>query len=80
MQNIDTRARLQSVMSDKYISGADLPDIIDAYNQAMSVNPRFGEAELVAYMRQALATNNAMPLDLLVRASKSHTSGVGESA
>jgi len=49
--------------------------VVDSYNRAMSVNPRFGEAELTSYIRSDLATEGGVPLDLQLRATKSHFSG-----
>ncbi len=55
-------------MEDEYIGGHSIPEVIEAYNAAMSVNPNFGRAELVSYIRQHLATQGAVPLDLQLRA------------
>lgn len=68
MANTDTRARIEGLMEDDFIGGHSLPEVVEAYNAAMSVNPNFGQAELVSYMRQHLATEGAVPLDLQIRA------------
>jgi len=72
LANVDARSKLEGLMQDHYISGHPLPEVIDAYNAAMSVNPQFGQAELTSYMRQHLASKGAVPLDLQVRASGGH--------
>lgn len=66
--NIGSRAHLESLMRDDYVGGHELPEVIEAYNQAMSVNPTFSRAELISYVRQHLATKGAVPLDLQLRA------------
>jgi hypothetical protein len=76
LANVDARGRLETLMQDNYISGHPLPEVIDAYNAAMSVNPQFGQAELTSYMRQHLASKGAVPLDLQVRASGGHRTHV----
>lgn len=76
LANVDARGRLETLMQDNYISGHPLPEVIDAYNAAMSVNPQFGQAELTSYMRQHLASKGAIPLDLQVRASGGHRTHV----
>jgi hypothetical protein len=60
--------RLKRLMQDKYIGGHSLPDVVDAYNAALAVNPNFGDAELVSYVRQHLGTKGGVPLDLQIRA------------
>jgi hypothetical protein len=76
LANVDARGKLETLMQDHYISGHPLPEVIDAYNAAMSVNPQFGQAELTSYMRQHLASKGAVPLDLQVRASGGHRTHV----
>jgi hypothetical protein len=66
--NIDARGQIEGLMKDDYIGGHELPEVIEAYNAAMSVNPNFGRAELVSYIRQHLATKGGVPLDLQIRA------------
>lgn len=68
MRNTDTRHTLEGLMEDDFIGGHSVPEVVDAYNDAMSVNPNFGHAELVSYMRQHLATGGGVPLDLQIRA------------
>ena len=68
IKNLEARARLENLMGDEYVGTHELPEVIDAYNAAMSVNPHFGDAELVSYVRQHLATKGAVPLDMQIRA------------
>jgi len=68
MRNIDARSSIENLMQDDYISGHSTPEVIDAYNAAMSVNPDFGRAEMISYVRQHLATEGSVPLDLQIRA------------
>ncbi len=75
IKNMGTRKTIESLMADKYIGGHSLPEVVEAYNRAMSVNPKFGLAELQSYLRQDLASAGAVPLDLQIRASKSHHGG-----
>ena len=72
LQNAKARDELERLMTDPYVKGFSLPDVIDAYNAAMSVNPRFGSAEITSYVRQHLSTRGGVPLDLQVRASTAH--------
>lgn len=69
LQNSKARSRIQNLMQDEYIGQQGLPDVVESYNRAMSVNPDFGDAEIMAFIRQDLASHNAMPLDQLVRAA-----------
>lgn len=78
LRNTDTRAAIEGLMEDDFIGGHSLPDVIEAYNAAMSVNPAFGRAQLVSYMRQHLATEGGVPLDLQMRASKQYEKGSDE--
>ena len=68
IKNTDARAQLEGLMQDDYIGGHGLPDVVEAYNQAMSVNPNFGRAELISYIRHHLASQGGVPLDLQIRA------------
>ena len=72
-KNTETRAAIEGLMQDEYIGGHDLPEVIEAYNSALSVNPNFGRAQLISYIRQHLATQGAVPLDLQLRASSTKT-------
>ncbi len=60
--------RLKRLMQDKYVGGHSLPEVVDAYNAALAVNPNFGDAELTSYVRQHLATKGGVPLDMQIRA------------
>lgn len=60
--------RLKRLLQDKYVGGHSLPEVVDAYNAALAVNPNFGDAELVSYVRQHLGTKGGVPLDLQIRA------------
>lgn len=71
LRELRTQHRLQQLMSDDFISGHGLPEVVDAYNAAISVNPNFGHAELVSYVRQHLATQGAVPFDQQIRARES---------
>lgn len=71
----DIRSAIEDLMQDEYIGGHSLPEVVEAYNAAMSVNPKFGMAELISYMRQHLATQGAVPLDLQLRASSAYKRG-----
>lgn len=77
LKNFDVRSTVEELMADEFIGKHALPDVVSAYNEAVSVNPRFGKAELTAYIRQHLANRGAMPLDLLVKATKAHQGVVG---
>lgn len=68
MENIDTAATVQRLMNDDFIKGHSVAEVVEAYNDALSVNPSFSETELKAYIRQHLASQGAMPLDLMLRA------------
>jgi hypothetical protein len=78
LENVNARGQLEGLMEDEYVSGHSLPEVIDAYNAAMSVNPEFGNAELVSYVRQHLATQGAVPLDLQIRARPQKTPLIGK--
>lgn len=78
LKNIGAREMIERMMGDEYIKGHSIADVVDSYNRAISVNPMFGEAELRAYIRQDLSTQGATPLDLMIRASKSHMKGGDE--
>jgi hypothetical protein len=73
MKNIQGRTAIESLMQDQYVKGHSIADVVDAYNRAISVNPGFGEAELKSFIRQDLATRGAVPLDLMLRASKNRS-------
>jgi len=75
----DVRASINELMQDQYISGHDLSEVVEAYNAAMSVNPRFSKAELISYVRQHLATQGAVPLDLQLRAAANAIGSAGGS-
>lgn len=68
LRELRTQHRIQQLMGDNFISGHSLPEVVDAYNSAVSVNPNFGQAELVSYVRQHLATQGAVPFDQQIRA------------
>lgn len=72
LQNSKARTQLEGLMQDEFVGKHTIPEVAESYNRAMSVNPKFGEAEIAAFVRQDLASKNAMPLDLLVRASNAH--------
>lgn len=74
LENSKARGRVENLLQDPYVGKHPLPDIIEAYNHAMSVQPHFGDAEISAFVKQQLASRGAMPLDLLLRASKPRTS------
>jgi hypothetical protein len=78
--NSQSRASVEKLLADNYIGKHDLPDIVEAYNKAMSVNPRFGDAEVAAFVRQDLASKGAVPLDLMIRASQAHSKNQGVEA
>jgi hypothetical protein len=71
-ENARSKDKVESLMADPYISKHPVPEIIDAYNRALSVNSDFGDAEIAAFVKQDLASKGAVPLDLMVRASQSH--------
>jgi hypothetical protein len=75
LQDMEVRSTIEELMQDEYIGGHTLPEVVEAYNAAMSVNPNFGTAELVSYVRQHLATQGAVPLDLQLRAATAHKRG-----
>jgi len=68
LKNIDARSAIEQLMQDDYIKGHSVPEVVEAYNQATSLNPSFSRAELISYIRQHLATKGAVPLDLQIRA------------
>jgi len=80
LKNYEARLSIEKLMQDPYVGKHEVPDIIDSFNRAMSVNPRFGEAELTSYIRNDLATEGGVPLDLQLRATKSHMPDKGEDA
>lgn len=71
----DAQVRLKRLMADAYISGHSLPEVVDAYNAALSVNPDFGDSEMTSYMRQHLATKGGVPLDIQLRAAGNRDNG-----
>ncbi len=75
LTNADARGKVEELLADEYIGKHNPIDVVDAYNLAMSVNPKFGRAELISYVRQHLANRGAMPLDLLLKARKSQQPG-----
>lgn len=72
LQNSKARSRLEMLIQDPFVGKHNVPEVVDAYNRAVSVNPDFGDAEINAFVRQDLASKNAVPLDLMVRASNAH--------
>jgi len=76
--NSRARSQIETLLQDPYVGKHEVPEVIDAYNQAMSVNPHFGEAEVLAFARQHLGSRGAVPLDLMIRASNSHKPSKGE--
>lgn len=68
VRNVQARNQLQELMQDDVIGSYSIPDVVEAYNHALSVNPQFGHAELVSYIRHHLATQGAVGLDLQIRA------------
>lgn len=78
MANTDTQHQIEDLMQDEFVGGHDLPKVVDAYNRAISVNPNFGRAELLSYIRQDLATDGGVPLDTMIRATKSHSPERGD--
>lgn len=68
LKGLETRTRLENLMNDDYISGFSAPEVIEAYNEAISLDPHFSESELRSYVRQHLASQGAVPLDLQLRA------------
>lgn len=78
MKNFDTQSELKELMHDPYIGGYNAPEVIEAYNAAKSVNPNFGQAQLISYMRQHLATSGSVPLELQVRAGRHAPQGEKE--
>lgn len=77
LQNSRARTQVETLMQDEFVGKHELPEVIDAYNRAISVNPAFGDAEVTAFVRQDLASKNAVPLDMMVRASNAHQKGTG---
>ena len=71
LKSYGVRNQIQDLMSDDFIGGHSLPEVVEAFNAAMSVNPHFGRAELVSYVRQHLATDGAVPMDQQIRARES---------
>ena len=67
LKGYETRVRLENLLGDDYISGFPVPEVIEAYNEAIGLNPHFSEAEMRSYIRQHLASQGAVPLDLQVR-------------
>lgn len=78
LKNVDTSAMIEDLMRDPYIGGHDVPAVVDAYNRAVSTNPKFGKAELTSFIRQDLATEGGIPLDTLLRATKAHQPDKGD--
>jgi len=76
--NSSARSKIENLLQDPYVGKHEIPEVIDAYNQAMSVNPGFGDAEVLAYARQHLGSRGAVPLDLMIRAAGSHKPVKGE--
>jgi hypothetical protein len=72
LHNSKARTQLQSLMQDEFVGKHTVPEVAEAFNRAISVNPNFGDAEVTAFVRQDLASKNAMPLDLMIRASNAH--------
>jgi len=72
----DTRNEIEDLMSDKFVGGYDVPEVVEAYNSAKSVAPNMGQAELVSYVRQHLATKGAVPLDIQARLHQAHKNKV----
>lgn len=72
LQNTRARSQIESLMQDDFVGKHEIPEVVESYNRAMSVNPKFGDAEVMAFVRQDLASKNAIPLDLMIRASNAH--------
>jgi len=67
LKNVDTQSQLKELLQDQYIKGYSLPEVISAFNAAKSVNPNFGNAQMTSYVRQHLATDGGIPLELQAR-------------
>lgn len=77
LQNSRARTQVESLMQDEFVGKHAVPEVVEAYNRAISVNPAFGDAEVTAFVRQDLASKGAVPLDMMVRASNAHQKGTG---
>ncbi len=71
-RNTSLRSTLLNAMQDPYVSGHGVPKVIDAINRANGLQPNLSEAELLSYIRQDLATEGGVPLDLQLRAVQAH--------
>jgi len=78
LTNADARNKVEELLADDYIGKHNPVEVVEAYNLAMSVNPKFGRAELISYVRQHLANRGAMPLDLLLKVRQSQNKQVEE--
>lgn len=77
MADLDSRVELKEIMKDPGIKGANPLDVIEAYDQVKGLNPNLAKSEIISFIRQHLATDGGVPLDLQLRASRAHlpTSG-----
>lgn len=67
LKDYGARSGIQDLMKDTYIGGHTLPEVVEAYNSAVGANSHFSYPEMVAYIRQYLATQGGMPLETLIR-------------
>lgn len=77
LQDVNAHRQFNKLQNDPYINGYSLPDIVEAYNAALSTGAHLGHAELVNFVRQHLATQGSMPLDILVKMRSNHKENKG---
>jgi hypothetical protein len=73
IENSKARSNLENLLRDRVVGSFPITDVVDSYNRAISINPKFGEAELTAFIRHDLSSGGNVPLDLMIKATKSHS-------
>lgn len=63
-----TRELLNNVREDRYLAGYPLSEVKDAFNAGLSAGFGDSKPKLVSYMRQYLASDGNIPMDLMLKA------------
>lgn len=70
LQTSATRGLFNEVAADRYLSGYGTDELRDAFNAGVEAGFGDSRPKLVSYMRQYLASEGNVPLDLMLRATQ----------
>ena len=71
-RNTNLRGIVAQAMNDPYISGHPINRVIDSVNRANALEAHLSEPELLQYVKQDLATDGGVPLDLQLKTVQAH--------